>query len=96
MQNRPIKKIPERRCVGCNATKPKQELIRVVRDKEGNVSVDFKGKKSGRGAYICPSVDCFKKAVKSKRLDRNLNVVIPDDVIGELTSVIQRGDDNGE
>lgn len=93
MQNKPVKKIPERRCVGCNATKPKQELIRVVRDPEGNVSIDFKGKKSGRGAYICPSVDCFKKAVKSKRLDNNLSVTVPSEIIEELTSVLQRGDD---
>lgn len=93
MQNKPVKKIPERRCVGCNATKPKQELIRVVRDPEGNVSIDFKGKKSGRGAYICPSVDCFKKAVKSKRLDNNLSVSVPPEIIEELTSVIQRGED---
>ena len=92
MQNKPVKKIPERRCVGCNTTKPKHELIRVVRDPEGNVSIDFKGKKSGRGAYICQSVDCFKKAVKSKRLDNNLSVTIPAEVIEELTSVIQRGE----
>ena len=95
MQNKPVKKIPERRCVGCGETKPKQELIRVGRDPEGNVSIDFKGKKSGRGAYICPSVDCFKKAVKSKRLDNNLSVTVPPEIIEELTSVIQRGDDDG-
>ena len=81
MQNKPVKKIPERRCVGCGETKPKQELIRVVRDPEGNVSIDFKGKKSGRGAYICPSVDCFKKAVKSKRLDNNLSVTVTPEII---------------
>ncbi len=92
MQNKPQKKIPQRRCVGCSTTKPKQELIRVVRDPDGNVSIDFKGKKSGRGAYICPSVDCFKKAIKSKRLDNNLNVTIPDEIIEELTSAIKRGE----
>ena len=92
MQNKPQKKIPQRRCVGCNTTKPKQELIRVVRDPEGNVSIDFKGKKSGRGAYICPSVDCLKKAVKSKRLDNNLSVTIPEDVMEELTFAIKRGE----
>ncbi len=92
MQNKPVKRIPERRCLGCNMTKPKQELIRVVRDPDGNVSIDFKGKKSGRGAYICPSVDCFKKAVKSKRIDNNLSVKVPQEIIEELTEVIQRGD----
>ncbi|MBE6606438.1 MAG: YlxR family protein [Ruminococcaceae bacterium] len=92
MQNKPQKKIPQRRCVGCSTTKSKQELIRVVRDPDGNVSIDFKGKKSGRGAYICPSVDCFKKALKSKRLDNNLNVTIPEEIIEELTSAIKRGE----
>lgn len=94
MQNKPIKKIPERRCVGCNETKPKSELIRVVRDPNGGVSIDFKGKKSGRGAYICPNSECFKKAVKSKRLDRNLDVSVPEEIIEELTAVIKRGDDS--
>ena len=90
MQNKPVQKIPERRCVGCGETKEKRELIRVVRDPEGVVSVDFKGKKSGRGAYICPSVSCFKKAVKSKRLDSNLNVTIPEEIINELTLEIEK------
>lgn len=93
MQNKPIKKIPERRCVGCNTTKPKHELIRVVRDPDLNVSIDFKGKKSGRGVYLCPSPECFKKAVKAKRLEHNLNVSIPEEVINELTLVIERGSD---
>lgn len=93
MQNKPIKKIPERRCVGCNSTKPKSELIRIVRDPESNVSVDFKGKKSGRGVYICPDSECFKRAVKAKRLEHNLGVSIPDEVVNEILTAIERGSD---
>ncbi len=93
MQSKPTKKIPERRCVGCNTTKPKSELIRVVRDPDGNVSIDFKGKKSGRGVYICNSAECLKKAVKAKRLEHNLSVSIPTDILNELTLVIERGAD---
>ena len=78
------KKIPERKCLGCNESKPKKELLRVVRDPEGNVSLDFTGKKSGRGAYICRSIQCFKKARKSKRIERNLDCVIPEDVFDAL------------
>ena len=75
-----VKKIPMRRCVGCNEHKPKAELLRVVRDPEGGISLDFKGKKSGRGAYICRDVKCLKKARKSHRIDRDLECVISDEV----------------
>ena len=69
-----------RQCMGCNQHKPKQELLRVVRDPEGNISLDFTGKKSGRGAYLCFDVACLKKARKSKRIDRVLDCEIPSDV----------------
>lgn len=69
-----------RRCVGCNEHKPKAELLRVVRDPEGGVSLDFKGKKSGRGAYICRDVKCLRKARKSHRIDRDLECNIPEEV----------------
>lgn len=78
------KKIPERQCLGCNGHFPKKELLRVVRSPEGNVSLDFTGKKSGRGAYICKSVDCFKKARKSQRLSRSLECEIPDALYDEM------------
>ena len=64
------KKIPMRMCLGCNEMKPKKELIRVVKSPEGEISLDFTGKKSGRGAYICRSVDCFNKARKGRRLEK--------------------------
>jgi len=79
-QARPKKKIPERKCLGCGEMKPKSELARVVRAPDGSVSLDLIGKKSGRGAYVCKSVDCLKKCRKQKRIDRSLEVTIPDDV----------------
>ena len=79
-----VKKIPERKCMGCNEKRPKKELIRVVRTPEGEVSLDLVGKKSGRGAYICKSVSCFEKALKSKRLERTLEVEIPDSVYEDV------------
>ena len=84
MEQTKTRKIPVRQCLGCNEHKPKMELMRVVRDPEGNVSLDFTGKKSGRGAYICKSVTCFKKAVKSRRLDKNLECTIPEEIYEKL------------
>ncbi|MBO4950359.1 MAG: YlxR family protein [Clostridia bacterium] len=81
-----IKRIPERKCMGCNEKRPKKELIRVVRTPEGDVLLDLTGKKSGRGAYICPKVSCFEKALKSKRLERTLEVEIPDSVFEQVKS----------
>ena len=74
------KKIPQRQCMGCRARKAKREMIRVVRSPEGNVSLDFGGKMNGRGAYICPTAECLKKALRSKALDRSLEVTIPEEV----------------
>lgn len=74
------KKIPMRMCSGCRESKPKSELIRVVRTPEGNIIVDKTGKVSGRGAYLCKNEECFKKSVKSKALSRALEVNISDDV----------------
>ena len=78
------KKQPERKCTGCGVKRPKIELIRVVREPDGNVSLDFKGKKSGRGAYICRDVKCLKKAIKAHRLESNLECSIPSEVYSAL------------
>ena len=75
-----LKKVPERKCMGCNEKRPKKELIRVVRTPEGDVVIDLVGKKSGRGAYICKSLSCLKKARQKKRLEASLECEIPDDV----------------
>ena len=74
------RKIPMRKCLGCNEMKPKKELIRAVKSPEGEVSLDLTGKKSGRGAYICPQKECFLKARKAKRLEKALEIQIPDSV----------------
>lgn len=74
------RKIPERRCLGCNEHKPKAELLRVVRTPEGTVALDFKGKMNGRGAYICKDLGCLKKARKSGRIEKSLECTIPEEV----------------
>ena len=78
------KKIPQRQCMGCRERKSKREMIRVVRSPEGNVSLDFGGKAPGRGAYLCPNPECLKRAIRSKALDRSLEVTIPEDVYARL------------
>ena len=78
------RKIPQRQCLGCNEHKPKAELLRVVRDPEGEISLDFIGKKSGRGAYICRSLKCLQKARKSQRIEKNLECAIPDEVYDRM------------
>ena len=75
-----VKKIPQRQCVGCREMKEKKSLLRVVKSPEGEVSLDFGGKKPGRGAYVCHDVECLKKCRKQKRIDRSLEVNIPDEV----------------
>ena len=78
------RKIPERQCLGCNVHAPKAELLRVVRSPEGDISLDFKGKKSGRGAYICKNIACLRKARKNRRIGSNLKCEIPDAVWEEM------------
>ena len=75
-----MKKIPLRMCTGCGEMKPKKELVRVVRSKEGEISLDLTGRKAGRGAYVCRSLDCLKKARKTRRIERSLDCQIPDEV----------------
>ncbi|MBO7473974.1 MAG: YlxR family protein [Ruminococcus sp.] len=74
------KKIPMRMCLGCNEMKPKKELIRVVRSPEGDISLDFKGKAAGRGAYICRSTECLEKARKARRFEKSFSCRIEDSV----------------
>ena len=78
------KKIPQRQCMGCRERKAKRDMIRVVRGTDGTVSLDFGGKMNGRGAYVCPDPECLKKALRSKALDRSLEVTIPEEVINRL------------
>lgn len=78
------KKIPQRQCIGCGVMKNKKEMIRVIKTPEDTIVIDATGKKNGRGAYICRSVECFQKAVKSRGLERSLKVNIPREVYEEL------------
>ena len=86
------KKIPMRQCLGCREMKPKPELLRVVRSPEGEVSLDTRGKKPGRGAYVCPNADCLRRAVKSRALSRALETQIPDEVMERLAGAMESGD----
>lgn len=79
-----VRKIPQRTCVGCRQVRPKKELVRIVRTPEGLVEVDPTGKRSGRGAYICPDTRCLVLAMKGKRLDAALGATVPEDVVDGL------------
>ena len=86
------KTVPIRQCIGCRTQKPKKELIRVVRSPEGSVSLDFRGKAPGLGAYLCRDAACLRKAVKTRSLERSLSVPIPEDVISRLLAEMEAGD----
>ena len=83
------KKIPMRQCLGCREMKPKRELIRVVRSPEGEISLDFKGRAPGRGAYICPAPACLKQAIKAKALERAFSTQIPEAVYEKLNEEME-------
>lgn len=78
------KKIPLRKCTGCNEMKPKKELIRVLKTTEEEIILDKTGKKNGRGAYLCNSIECLRKAGKSRGLERSLQIKIPDEIYETL------------
>ncbi len=78
------KKVPLRQCVGCREMKDKRELIRVVHAPDGTISLDFKGKMNGRGAYVCKCKDCLEKAIKNKGLERAFKEAIPTSVYDSL------------
>lgn len=83
------RKIPLRKCMGCNEMKPKKELVRVVRSPEGEISLDLKGRKPGRGAYVCPDPACLAKARKGKRFERSLECRIPDELYELMEKELQ-------
>ncbi|MGI6336254.1 MAG: RNase P modulator RnpM [Eubacteriales bacterium] len=78
------RKIPQRQCLGCREHKAKRELLRIVRSPEGEITLDGRGKKPGRGAYVCPDAECLKKVRRSHALERALNCAIPDAVYEQL------------
>ena len=86
------KKIPLRKCTGCGEMKPKKELIRVLKSTETEIILDTTGKKNGRGAYLCNSLECFQKARKTKGLERSLQTKIPDEIYETLEKELQAGE----
>lgn len=88
------KKIPMRQCVGCREMKEKRELIRVVKSPEGEISLDFKGKKPGRGAYLCPNSECLKRARKARALERAFETALPPEVYEALEEQMKAGESN--
>lgn len=86
------KKIPMRMCLGCGEMKPKRELIRVVKSKEGDISLDLTGKKSGRGAYICKSVECFEKARKARKFERSFSCMITEDIYNSMEGELRENE----
>ena len=85
-----VKKVPMRQCTGCGEMKNKKEMIRVLKTAEDGIVIDETGRKNGRGAYICPSMDCFRKAVKGKGLERSLKMAIPKEVYETLEKEMER------
>ena len=83
-----MKNIPQRTCIGCNYKKNKKDLIRVVKNKDGIISIDKTGKANGRGAYICDNVDCLEKAIKTKRLEKIFETKISEEIYENLRGVI--------
>ena len=86
------KKVPQRQCIGCGETKNKRDLIRVLKTTDGQITIDATGRKNGRGAYLCPSMDCFKKAVKGKGLERSFKMAIPKEVYESLEKEMEQLD----
>lgn len=83
-----MKKLPTRTCIGCGEQKSKKEFIRIVKNKEGKISIDKTGKLEGRGAYICDNIECLNKAIKTRKLEKNFEMKIPDEIYEELRKTI--------
>ena len=87
-----MKELPKRKCIGCNEIKPKKELVRIVKNKEGQIFIDKTGKANGRGAYICKDSECLKKAIKTKALNRAFKVEVSDEVYEKLLAELESYD----
>ena len=87
-----MKKIPQRTCIGCNSKKDKKDLIRVVKNKDGEISIDLTGKKDGRGIYLCKSEECLNKAIKNKRISRTFDMEIDQNIYENLRDFINGGE----
>ena len=89
-----VKKVPTRKCVACGALKPKKELVRIIRTPEGNTEFDPTGRKNGKGAYICNSLECLAKAKKNKNLSKALEAQISDEVYAQLEKELKSFEEN--
>lgn len=89
-----FQKIPMRMCLGCNEMKPKRELMRVVKSPEGEISLDFTGKKNGRGAYLCKEAECFDKARKARRFEKSLSCRIDESVYEVMADELRKETEN--
>ena len=83
-----MKSLPQRTCIGCNTQKNKNELIRIVKNKDGKIGIDRTGKAEGRGAYLCDNIDCLEKVIKSKRLEKVLDTKIAEEIYEDLRGVM--------
>ena len=83
-----LKKQPQRTCMACNQKKDKKELLRIVKNKNGEILIDEQGKQEGRGAYICKNIDCLEKAIKNKRLENSLEAKISQEIYESIRGVI--------
>lgn len=86
------KKIPLRKCNGCGEQKDKRELVRIVKNADGEISLDLTGKAAGRGAYICPDAECLKKARKAKRIEKAFECAVPSEVYDKLEEQLRHND----
>lgn len=84
------KKVPQRQCVGCGEMKNKKEMIRILKTPEGTFTLDTNGRKNGRGAYLCPCMECFRKAVKGRGLERSFKMAIPKEVYETLEKEMEQ------
>ena len=89
------KKTPMRRCVGCMEMKPKTSLVRVVKNKEGEVALDLTGKMPGRGAYLCRNTECFRKARKARRIEREFSMAVPEELYDRMEAELENDETAG-
>lgn len=84
-----MKKLPQRTCIGCGQQKDKRDLIRVVKNNQGEIFLDKSGKEPGRGAYICDNAECLEKLIKSRKLEKSFKMKIEDNIYNKLKEMIK-------
>ena len=84
------KKVPLRQCIGCGEMKSKKEMVRILKTESGEIVLDVTGRKNGRGAYLCPSMDCFHKAVKGRGIERSFKMAVPKEVYAALEKEMEQ------